>query len=141
MIIAIGIDLAEVERIKSALENPVTGTRFRNRVYTEGEQRYCESRRAGRYQSYAARFAAKEACSKALGTGLRKGVFWRDMGVINLASGRPTLALTGGAARHLAGLTPAGREQVVRWLLSAGAEYGIEVANWNAKTREHFPAE
>ena len=83
--------------------------KFINRIYTDVEQKKSEGR-TNRAASYAKRFAAKEACSKALGTGFRKGVFWRDMGVVNLKGGKPTIALTGGAAKRLAELTPDGME-------------------------------
>ena len=107
MILGIGTDLANIERIQGTLDR--FGDRFRNRVFTEVEQRKAERRRdvAG---TYAKRWAAKEACSKALGTGLRMGVAWREMGVVNLPSGQPTLELTGGAADRLAALTPAGHK-------------------------------
>ena len=104
MIIAIGVDLAEVGRIKSALENPATGTRFRNRVYTEGEQRYCESRRAGKYQSYAARFAAKEAAMKALGRGWGPYVGWLDVEVMRRRGSRPEIILHGKAKEYAVSL-------------------------------------
>src|SRR5215510_3000916 len=100
MIFAIGIDLAEVNRIKAALENPVTGTRFRNRVYTAGEQTYCESRRAGKYQSYAARFAAKEATMKALGKGWGRYVGWLDIEVVRRRGSRPEITLHGKAKEY-----------------------------------------
>lgn len=103
MIIGIGNDLVDIRRIEKTLER--FGDRFLDRCFTEIE-RAKSDRRAQRAASYAKRFAAKEACSKALGTGLRKGVFWRDMGVVNLPSGRPTLTLTGGAKAHLAALIP-----------------------------------
>ena len=105
MILGIGNDLVDIKRIESSLER--FGDRFIKRIFTEVEQRRSEGR-AERAASYAKRFAAKEACSKALGTGLRRGVFWRDMGVINLRGGKPTMALTGGALARLAELTPAG---------------------------------
>ena len=105
MILGIGTDLANIERIQGTLDR--FGDRFLNRVFTETEQRKAESRK-DRAGTYAKRWAAKEACSKALGTGFRKGVFWRDMGVVNLASGRPTMVLTGGAKAQLAALVPAG---------------------------------
>jgi holo-[acyl-carrier protein] synthase len=105
MIIGLGSDLADIRRIEATLER--FGDRFRQRVFTETERARSE-RKADRAASYAKRFAAKEACAKALGTGLRAGVFWRDMGVVNARSGRPTLALTGGAARRLAAMTPPG---------------------------------
>ncbi len=105
MILGIGNDLVDIKRIESSLER--FGDRFIKRIFTEVEQRRSEGR-AERAASYAKRFAAKEACSKALGTGLRRGVFWRDMGVINLRGGKPTMALTGGALARLAEITPAG---------------------------------
>jgi holo-[acyl-carrier protein] synthase len=105
MIIGIGNDLIDITRIEKTLER--FGERFIARVFTETERQKSE-RRAARVASYAKRFAAKEACSKALGTGLRRGVFWRDMGVINLKSGKPTMALTGGALTRLREITPAG---------------------------------
>lgn len=107
MILGIGNDLIDIRRIEATLER--FGDRFVERIFTETERRKSDRRR-NRAASYAKRFAAKEACSKALGTGLRNGVFWRDMGVVNLASGRPTLVLTGGAAAILESLTPPGHE-------------------------------
>jgi holo-[acyl-carrier protein] synthase len=107
MIIGIGNDIIDIRRIEATLER--YGNRFVERIFTETERRKSDRRR-NRAASYAKRFAAKEACSKALGTGLRKGVFWRDMGVVNLPSGRPTMVLTGGAAAELARLTPPGHE-------------------------------
>jgi len=107
MIIGIGNDMIDIRRVERAIER--YGERFLVRVFTETERRKSD-RRAMRAASYAKRFAAKEACAKALGTGFRQGVFWRDMGVVNLPSGRPTLELTGGAARALARLTPEGHE-------------------------------
>ncbi|MBI1239301.1 MAG: holo-ACP synthase [Alphaproteobacteria bacterium] len=105
MIIGIGSDLIDIRRIERTLER--FGPRFIQRLYTDAEQRKSEGRR-NRAASYAKRFAAKEACSKALGTGFRRGVFWRDMGVVNLRSGKPTMALTGGALKQLEAITPAG---------------------------------
>lgn len=105
MIIGIGNDIVDIGRVERTLDR--FGERFIARVFTNTE-RVRSERRAARAASYAKRFAAKEACSKALGTGLRNGVFWRDMGVVNLPSGKPTMALTGGAARRLAELTPKG---------------------------------
>ena len=99
MIIGLGNDLIDIRRIEATIAR--FGDRFLERVFTDVERARSE-RRAGRAASYAKRFAAKEACAKALGTGLRQGVYWRDMGVVNLPSGRPTLVLTGGAARRLA---------------------------------------
>ena len=103
MILGIGNDMIDIRRIENTLER--FGDRFTARVFTEVERKKSDRRRQ-RAASFAKRFAAKEACSKALGTGLRRGVFWRDMGVINLASGRPTMSLTGGAAKRLSELVP-----------------------------------
>ena len=105
MIIGIGSDLCEIARIEKTLAR--YGERFVSRCFTEIEQRRSD-RRAGRAASYAKRFAAKEACAKALGTGLKAGVFWRDMGVVNLPSGQPTMRLTGGAAERLKAILPPG---------------------------------
>ena len=105
MIIGLGSDIIDIRRIERILDR--FGERFVGRVFTEVERRKCD-RRARRADSYARRFVAKEACAKALGTGLRRGVYWRDMGVVNLPSGKPTLALTGGAARRLDEITPPG---------------------------------
>lgn len=105
MIIGIGSDLIDIRRIERALGR--FGDRFVQRLFTPIEQRIAE-RRANRAASYARRFAAKEACSKALGTGFRRGVYWRDLGVVNLPSGKPTMALTGGARARLDELTPPG---------------------------------
>lgn len=105
MIIGIGSDLIDIRRIEKTLERH--GERFTNRCFTEVE-RTKSDRRAARAASYAKRFAAKEACSKALGTGLSQGVFWRDMGVVNLPGGKPTFHLTGGAASRLEKMTPGG---------------------------------
>ncbi|APF37277.1 holo-ACP synthase [Chelatococcus daeguensis] len=110
MIIGIGSDLCDIRRIERSLAR--FGERFTHRVYTEGE-RAKSDRRAARAASYARRFAAKEACAKALGTGMRLGVFWRDMEVVNLPGGRPTMRLTGGALKRLEEMTPPGHEAVV----------------------------
>jgi holo-[acyl-carrier protein] synthase len=107
MIIGIGADLCDARRIEDTLTR--FGDRFVQRCFTEVEQAKSDHR-ADRASSYAKRFAAKEACAKALGTGMRSGVFWRDMGVVNLRSGAPTLELTGGAAARLATMTPAGHD-------------------------------
>jgi len=107
VIIGIGSDLIDIRRVEKTLERH--GERFIARVYTEVERARSE-RRKQRAASYAKRFAAKEACSKALGTGLSFGVYWRDMGVVNLPSGKPTMKLTNGAAAALARLVPAGHE-------------------------------
>ena len=105
MIIGLGSDLIDIRRIQRTLDR--FGARFTERVFTPLERERSE-RRANRAESYARRYAAKEACAKALGTGLARGVFWRDMGVVNLQGGKPTLLLTGGAAERLAALTPPG---------------------------------
>ena len=105
MILGLGSDIIDIRRIERTLER--FGDRFIARIFTETEQRKSDGR-ANRAASYAKRFAAKEACSKALGTGFRRGVYWRDMGVVNLPSGQPTMALTGGASRRLSELTPDG---------------------------------
>lgn len=110
MILGIGNDIIDIRRIQRTLDR--FGDRFTHRLYTEGERARSERRRL-RAASYAKRFAAKEACSKALGTGFRRGVFWRDMGVVNLPSGQPTLQLTGGAKARLQALTPAGMQPVI----------------------------
>jgi holo-[acyl-carrier protein] synthase len=107
MIIGIGSDITDVRRIAKVLDRH--GERFIDRIFTPIERAKAEKRR-NRVETYAKRFAAKEACAKALGTGLRAGVWWRDMGVVNLPSGRPTLELTGGAKRRLDAITPAGYE-------------------------------
>jgi holo-[acyl-carrier protein] synthase len=106
IVIGLGSDLCNIDRIAASLDR--FGQRFIDRVFTETEQARSERRQLTRAASYAKRFAAKEACAKALGTGLRRGVFWRDMGVVNLPSGAPTLQLAGGAAERLAELTPIG---------------------------------
>jgi holo-[acyl-carrier protein] synthase len=103
MIVGLGSDLIDIRRVEKTLAR--YGERFLDRVFTETERRKSDQRRE-RAASYAKRFAAKEACAKALGTGIRRGVFWRDMGVVNLPSGQPTMALTGGAAKRLLALMP-----------------------------------
>ena len=105
MIIGLGNDLIDIRRIEETIER--YGNRFLDRIYTDIERQRSD-RRNQRAASYAKRFAAKEACAKALGTGIRSGVFWRDMGVVNMPSGRPTLVLTGGAATRLESLIPEG---------------------------------
>jgi holo-[acyl-carrier protein] synthase len=107
MILGIGTDLVDIRRIEQTIARH--GERFINRIYTETERARAE-RRANRIDTYAKRFAAKEACAKALGTGFRRGVFFRDMGVVNLPSGKPTLRLTGGALKRLEAITPTGWE-------------------------------
>ena len=110
MILGIGTDLCNIERIEATLAR--FGDRFRNRVFTETEQRRAERRRdvAG---TYAKRWAAKEACSKALGTGLRMGIAWKDMSVRNMRTGQPVMEVTGWAAERLAKMTPAGHEAII----------------------------
>ena len=115
MIIGVGSDLTDIRRISNSLER--FGDRFTQRVFTEIERAKAE-RRADRAGTYAKRFAAKEACAKALGTGMRRGVFWRDMGVVNARSGQPTLALTGGAAARLAEITPPGHTAAIHLTLT-----------------------
>jgi holo-[acyl-carrier protein] synthase len=105
MILGLGSDLIDIRRIEQAIER--FGDRFLDRIFTDAERRKCE-RRAHPAASYARRFAAKEACSKALGTGFRHGVFWRDLRVVNLPTGKPCMQLTGGALRRLEQITPAG---------------------------------
>jgi holo-[acyl-carrier protein] synthase len=111
MIIGIGSDLIDIRRIAKVIERH--GERFLDRIFTEAERARAERRAKSEKMvvaTYAKRFAAKEACSKALGTGIRRGVWWRDMGVVNLPGGRPTMELTGGARERLAVLTPEGHE-------------------------------
>jgi holo-[acyl-carrier protein] synthase len=115
MIIGFGNDLCDIRRIESALAR--YGERFTNRCFTETERRKSDGR-ASRAASYAKRFAAKEACAKALGTGIRGGVSWKEMGVVNLPSGRPTMELSGGAASRLLELTPPGMRTVVHLTLT-----------------------
>jgi len=110
VIIGLGSDLIDIRRIERTLERH--GARFVARLFTDIE-RAKSDRRAQRAASYAKRFAAKEACAKALGTGMSRGVFWRDMGVVNLPGGKPTMRLTNGAARRLAEMMPAGHEAVI----------------------------
>ena len=119
MIVGIGSDLTDIRRVEATLAR--FGDRFTHRTFTDVERARSERKAGaagGRAASYAKRFAAKEACAKALGTGLRHGVFWRDMGVVNARSGQPTLALTGGAAERLAALTPAGHRAVIHLSLT-----------------------
>ena len=110
MIVGIGSDLSDIRRIQASLDR--FGERFTHRVFTELERARSE-RKPDRAASYAKRFAAKEACAKALGTGLKRGVFWRDMGVVNLPSGQPTMRLTGGAAMRLKAILPPGTEPFI----------------------------
>lgn len=112
MIIGIGSDILDIRRIERTIERH--GERFLERIFTSAERAKAEKRtKRIRAATYAKRFAAKEAASKALGTGFRAGVFWRDLGVVNLPSGQPTLRLTGGAAERLKAITPAGHGAVI----------------------------
>ena len=115
MILGIGTDLANIERIAGTLDR--FGDRFRNRVFTPAEQAKAE-RRADTPGTYAKRWAAKEACSKALGTGLRMGIAWKDMAVSNLRSGQPVMELTGWAAERLRAMTPEGHEAIIHVTLT-----------------------
>jgi holo-[acyl-carrier protein] synthase len=120
LIIGIGSDLTDIRRIADTLER--FGDRFALRIFTDTERLRSE-RKVDRASSYAKRWAAKEACAKALGTGLRRGVFWRDMGVINARSGQPTMVLTGGAAERLRAITPPGRRPVIHLSLTDDFPY------------------
>ncbi|MBX3485991.1 holo-ACP synthase [Phenylobacterium sp.] len=120
MILGLGSDLSDIRRVQASLDR--FGDRFRQRVFTEVE-RVRSDRKADAAASYAKRFAAKEACAKALGTGIRRGVFWRDMGVVNMRSGQPTMALTGGAAERLAEMTPPGMRAVIHLTLTDDHPY------------------
>lgn len=120
MIIGIGSDLSDIRRVADTLER--FGERFTNRIFTEIERTRSE-RKPDRASSYAKRFAAKEACAKALGTGMRAGVFWRDMGVVNMRSGQPTMALSGGALKRLEAMTPAGHKAVIHLSLTDDHPY------------------
>lgn len=121
MIIGIGSDLSDIRRIQKSLDR--FGERFTNRVFTETERTRSEAK-PDRAASYAKRFAAKEACAKALGTGVpRRGVHWNDMGVVNQRSGKPTMALTGGAAERLASLIPEGMAPVIHVSLTDDHPY------------------
>src|SRR3954453_12222391 len=110
MILGIGSDLCDIRRIERSIER--FGDRFTHRIFTDGE-RARSDRRAARAPSYARRFAAKEACAKALGTGLSHGVFWRDMEVVNLPGGRPSMKLSGGALKRLNAMTPPGHRAAI----------------------------
>ncbi len=119
MIIGLGSDLIQIHRVGDALDR--FGDRFVQRCFTEIEQKKSDAR-ASRAASYAKRFAAKEACSKALGTGLNSGVYWRDMGVVNLPSGKPTMHLTNGAAQALSRLVPQGHEAHIHLTITDDAD-------------------
>jgi holo-[acyl-carrier protein] synthase len=120
MILGLGSDLSDIRRIQNSLER--FGDRFKERVFTELE-RTRSDRKADAAASYAKRFAAKEACAKALGTGMRRGVFWRDMGVVNMRSGQPTMQLTGGALARLQDMTPPGMKAVIHLSLTDDHPY------------------
>ena len=120
MIIGLGADRADIRRVEKTLER--YGTRVTNRIFTEIERTRSE-RKPDAAASYAKRFAAKEACSKALGTGFRRGVFWRDMGVVNMRSGAPTMALTNGALDRLKEITPEGHRAVIHVTLTDDHPY------------------
>lgn len=120
MILGIGSDLSDIRRVEASLAR--FGERFTQRCFTEIE-RSRSDRKPDRAASYAKRFSAKEACAKALGTGIRRGVFWRDMGVINMRSGQPTMKLTGGAAARLAEMLPPGHEAVIHLSLTDDHPY------------------
>lgn len=126
MILGIGQDICDTSRIERTLDR--FGDRFLDRIFTSVE-RTKSDRRLNRAASYARRFAAKEACSKALGTGFRRGVFWRDLGVVNVTGGKPTLALTGGAALRLEEMTPAGMTAQIDLSITddAGMAYAIVI--------------
>ena len=120
MIIGLGNDMVDIRRIEQTLER--YGDRFVARIFTDIEQKK-SNRRAARAASYAKRFAAKEACSKALGTGFRRGVFWKDMGVVNEPSGRPTMQLTGGAREQLERITPVGHQVKIQLTITDDYPY------------------
>ena len=124
MILGLGNDIVDIRRIEKTLDR--FGARFIDRIYTDIEQKKSE-RRAARAASYAKRFAAKEACSKALGTGFRKGVYWRDLGVVNEPSGRPTFQLTGQALEHLEKMTPAGHDAQIHLTITDDYPYAQAV--------------
>jgi holo-[acyl-carrier protein] synthase len=136
MIIGLGSDIVAVHRIEKTLAR--FGDRFITRVFTKTEREKSE-RRAARAASYAKRFAAKEACSKALGTGFRKGVYWRDMGVVNLPTGQPTLMLSGGAARRLAEITPPGMSAKIDLSLTDDHELAQAIVVISAVAKESVP--
>lgn len=122
MIIGVGADLSDIRRIQQTLDK--FGNRFKKRCFTELEQTRSD-RKPDPAWSYAKRFAAKEACAKALGTGIRSDVYWRDMGVVNLKSGQPTLVLTGNAAKHLERMTPVGHEAKIHLTMTDEHPYAL----------------
>lgn len=129
MIIGIGNDMVDIRRVEQTLEK--FGDRFRDRIFTEIEKKKSDNR-AQRAASYAKRFAAKEACSKALGTGFNRGVFWKDMGVVNEPSGRPTMVLTGGALEQLQRLIPAGMSPKIHLTITDDFPYAQAMVNIEA---------
>ena len=133
MIVGIGSDLCDIRRIEATLAK--FGEQFTARIFTETERFRAERRAHQRASSYAKRFAAKEACAKALGTGFRRGVFFADLGVVNLRSGQPTMALTGGAALHLATLIPQGRAPFIH--VSLTDEYPYAYAQVIIEARDY----
>jgi len=130
MIIGLGTDLCDIDRIRKTLEK--FGDRFTHRLFTEQERYRADRRWERRASRYAQMFAAKEACSKALGTGFRQGVFWRNMEVVHLPSGKPTLSITGGAAERLAKLTPAGKTAMAEVSLTdeSGLANAVVILYW-----------
>jgi len=132
LILGIGSDLSDIRRIQNSLER--FGERFVQRVFTEVERTRSE-RKGDRAASYAKRFAAKEACAKALGTGIRRGVFWRDMGVVNLPSGQPTMRLTGGAAKRLEEIVPVGMDAFIHVSLTDDHPYAQAFVVIEARAR------
>ncbi|MFT4025500.1 MAG: holo-ACP synthase [Novosphingobium sp.] len=137
MIVAIGSDLCNIERIQNSLDR--FGERFEKRVFTEVERAKAARRPFTRAGTYAKRFAAKEAFSKAVGTGFKAGVFMKDIGVVNARSGAPTLALTGGAAARLASLIPAGHEAVVHLTLTDDHPWAQAFVIIEARLRSPLP--
>jgi holo-[acyl-carrier protein] synthase len=138
MIIGLGSDVVDVRRIGRTIERH--GERFLTRIFTAAERAKAE-KRANRVETYAKRFAAKEACSKALGTGFRRGVFWRDMGVVNLPSGRPTMQLTGGALKRLQAITPAGCDVQIDVSLTDEGPHAQAIVIISALAKKPAPAQ
>ena len=136
MIIGLGSDLCDIRRIQRSLDT--YRERFTHRLFTEVERARSE-RKADRAASYAKRFAAKEACAKALGTGLSRGVYWRDMGVVNLRSGRPTLALTGGALDRLKAMTPEGMTAAIHLTMTDEIPYAQAFVVIEALREDNLP--
>jgi holo-[acyl-carrier protein] synthase len=136
VIIGLGSDLCDIRRIQRSLDN--YGERFTARLFTDVERARSE-RKTDRAASYAKRFAAKEACAKALGTGLSRGVYWRDMGVVNLRSGRPTLALTGGALDRLKAMTPPGMTAAIHLTMTDEIPYAQAFVVIEALREDNLP--